>query len=347
MIPRLSVVVALACAPSALGQFVVDGTRDAAYPAAIAVQTQTTMFGDSTDALCEESAGGSELCNLHATIDGGVLYIFIGGNLENNFNKLELFIDAHEGGQNTLRGDNPDVDFNGLNRMGTDAIDPGLTFDECFTADFYVTCTNGGSPVALYANIAQMNTEGGGNGAYIGSGAPCTAPITSKYGVIVALNNSNAAGVGGDGGTVDGAAAVDTGIEVAIPLVLLGYDASVQQNIKFVACVNGGGHDYLSNQFLGSVAAGSGNLAEPRLINLANMDGDQFATLVMDPQEPNCPAVPPACPGDFDGDHSITGADMTALLSAWATADGDLNGDGTTDGTDLTILLSGWGECPQ
>lgn len=315
---RISCVVALLCSSASFGQITVDGTRDAAYPAALAVQTCTTGFGDSADALCDRSDGGSELCNIHATVASGVLYIFVGGNLESNFNKFDLFIDSKQGGQNALRTDNPDVDFNGLNRMGGN---PGLTFDQCFSADFYVTVTNGGDPLAMYANVAQLLTLGGGAGQYLGQGVPCATPIVGKAGVIVAMNNSNAAGVGGDGGSVKGAAAVDTGLEIAIPLTLLGYDPAIQQNVRFVAFINSNDHGFASNQFMGPLAAGSANLGEPRAINFANVDGDQYASLVINPKEPACPAAPPACISD-------------------------INGDGVTDGSDLTLILSGWGACP-
>lgn len=318
MMIRLSCVVALGCCSASFGQIAVDGIRDASYPAALAVQTCTTGFGDSTDALCDRSDGGSELCNIHATVASGVLYIFVGGNVESTFNKFDLFIDAKQGGQNSLRTDNPDVDFGALNRMGGN---PGLTFDQCFSADFFLTATNGGDPLAMYASVAQLLTLGGGAGQYLGQGVPCATPIVGKSGVIVAMNNSNAAGVGGDGGSTKGAAAVETGIEIAIPLTLLGYDPAIQQNIRFVAFINSGDHGFASNQFMAPLAAGTGNLGEPRAINFANIAGDQYASLVVNPDEPACPPAPPACQSD-------------------------INGDGVTDGTDLTLILSGWGACP-
>ena len=318
MMTRLSCVVALGCCSASFGQYLIDGTRDSSYPGALAVQTCTTGFGDSTDALCDRSDSGSELCNIHATVASGVLYIFVGGNVESNFNKFDLFIDAKQGGQNALRTDNADIDFNGLNRMGGN---PGLTFDTCFTADFFLTVTNGGDPLAMYANVAQLPTLGGGAGQYLGQGVPCATPIIGNTGVMIAINNSNAAGVGGDGGSTKGAAAVETGIEIAIPLTLLGYDSAIQKNIRFVAFINAGDHGFASNQFIAPLPVGSGNSGEPRTINLANVEGNQYAMLVVDPNEPTCPPTPPACPSD-------------------------INGDGVTDGSDLTQVLSGWGACP-
>jgi len=55
--------------------------------------------------------------------------------------------------------------------------------------------------------------------------------------------------------------------------------------------------------------------------------------------------LPPACPGDFNGDGSVDSTDLAVLLAAWGAEGGDLNGDGTTDSTDLAVLLAAWGEC--
>ena len=349
---QVSLVAALSLVPSILAfpaasQIVVDGTNSGEFLTPLTVQTSTTGFGDAVNGT-PDVCGGSELDNCFAAIDGGVLYLFFGGNLESNFNKFELFIDSGIGGQNSVRGDNADVDFNGLNRLGESAagVGDGLKFDECFSANFYLTVTCGATPTALYANIAQVLTDGGGIGAYIGSGAPGTVAIdNAKYGVKVALNNSNVLGVTGDGGTTDGAATVATGIEVAIPLSLMGYDAATQQNIKVCAMINGGGHDYLSNQILGGLALGTTNLGEPRAVNLALAAGNQYAVVVVDADEPDCPVVPPSCPADFNADGTIDGADLATVLSGWGTASGDTNGDLITDGADLAAVLSAWGPC--
>ncbi len=324
---------------------IVDGTLDAIYVPVndLTTQSNTTGFGDSNLGVVD-AANGSELDGLHAVVIGEVLYLFLGGNLESNFNKLEVFIDAKSGGQNRLPGNNPDIDFNGLNRMGDDGTGNGLRFDTCFSADFYITSTCGGAPIEMWANIAQLLTEGGGQGAYIGSGIPGSVAIDNlKYGVKVAINNSNIAGVGGDGGNTSGAG-VTTGIEMAVPLILLGYDPTTQKNIKICAAINGGGHDYLSNQFLAPLAP-MGNLGEPRNVDLSTIEGNQYAVLVVDTNEPDCAPRPPACPPDFNGDLIIDGSDLATLLSGWGTPAGDTNGDQTTDGSDLATLLSAWGPC--
>ena len=53
------------------------------------------------------------------------------------------------------------------------------------------------------------------------------------------------------------------------------------------------------------------------------------------------------CPGDFNGNGEVEGADFGLLLVAWDTAEAvyDLNDDGTVDGGDIGIFLSFWGPC--
>jgi len=58
---------------------------------------------------------------------------------------------------------------------------------------------------------------------------------------------------------------------------------------------------------------------------------------------------PPACPGDFNQDDAVDGADLLTLLSDWGSCPGcesDLTGDDAVDGADLLVLLSNWGACP-
>lgn len=53
----------------------------------------------------------------------------------------------------------------------------------------------------------------------------------------------------------------------------------------------------------------------------------------------------PQCPADLDGDGSVSGSDLGALLAAWGSPAADLDGDGTTAGSDLGALLAAWGAC--
>ena len=60
-----------------------------------------------------------------------------------------------------------------------------------------------------------------------------------------------------------------------------------------------------------------------------------------------CETGGPDCVGDFDDNGKVDGADLSALLGAWGTANAsiDLTGDGNVDGADLSVLLGAWGDC--
>lgn len=268
----------------ALAQPTIDGTRDALYGSALVVQNTQTGFGDSNLGQVD-FANGSELDAAYAYVDTStqILYLFLAGNLESNFNKLEIFFDTVTGGQNRLRGDNANVDFNGLNRMGDDGSGNGLTFDADFEADYWIGITGGGNPYALYANWAELLTNGTGQGYYLGTtGAASNGVLsggTNPSGIRVTINNSNTGGVEAGSGLASGnGSTVTTGIELAIPFAAVGITGS--PTIKISAFINGAGHDFLSNQVLGGIGGG-GNLGEPRGVNFANIAGNQYFTVVV------------------------------------------------------------------
>lgn len=278
----LTVGILVFVAASLYAQPTIDGTADALYGAAVVVQNTQTSFGDSNLGQVDY-ANGSELDAAYAYVDmaNSILYVVLAGNLESNFNKLEVFFDTVSGGQNKLRGDNPPVDFNGLNRMGDDGSGNGLQFDSGFAADYWLGVTGGGGPYALYANYAELLTFGGGAGYYLGTTGAVSSGIlsggTNPYGIRVTINNSNTGGVTGGTGAGSGAGVL-TGVEFAIPFSAIGITGAT--NIKICAFINGGGHDFVSNQVLGGIGGGT-HLGEPRNINLANIAGDQCFTVVV------------------------------------------------------------------
>jgi len=172
------------------GPLTIDGTADSAYGAPIFVSNTGTGFGDATngDPVLTNGGmgGGSEIANAYATLadvdsDGtaDTLYMLFGGNLEENFNKLHLYFDvdaeaAEPAGQNVIRDDNPDISFDGLNRQA------GLQFDDGIAPDFVLfynfgqtgTDTLGNPIIEAFADIAALETEGGGVGAFVGGGTP-------------------------------------------------------------------------------------------------------------------------------------------------------------------------------
>jgi hypothetical protein len=258
-------------ATAALAQPVIDGSWDPIYRV-LAIQNTQTGFGDSNLGAVDY-ANGSELDVAYGIVKDGWLYLLLAGNLESNFNKLEIFFDTRPGGQNRLRGDNPDVDFNGLNRMGDDGSGNGLTFDPDFEADFWIGVTGGGSPYRLYANYAELGSPG--VGLYLGNTGAVSDGVlvdgNNPFGIRVTINNSNTSGVTGGTGLGNGAD-VMTGVELAIPLNAISNPTS---SFKVCVFINGLFHDYLSNQVLAGIGGGS-NLGEPRLVNFGNIPGEQY-----------------------------------------------------------------------
>jgi len=146
---------------------VMDGTRDALYGAPLSVQNTNTQFGNAASGDPVNGGGGSEINGVYARIDGGRLYVMVTGNLETNFNKLDVFIDSQAGGLSTINSATlvgQDVTNNGNLPGGVDGFccggSPppdggntanngalqrmnGLTFDSGFTADHYLTITHG------------------------------------------------------------------------------------------------------------------------------------------------------------------------------------------------------------
>jgi len=255
---------------------VVDGTLDAVYGAPVAVQSVQTGFGDAQQGLAD-FCSGSELDGAYATVHEGVIYLFLPGNLESNFNKLEVFFDSKAGGQNVLRSDNADIDFNGLNAMA------GLQFDTEFAADHVVMFSIGDNGFEggywIYANGAELPTNGMGAGAYMGRTRAASDGVledeVNPHGIRLTLDNRNIGGVGSgcDPASGDG---VITGIELAVPLAAIGYEGGP---LRVCAFINGSDHHFLSNQTMGPLPAGTCNLGDPALVNLAALAGNQFLDL--------------------------------------------------------------------
>jgi hypothetical protein len=252
-----------------------------------------TDFGDNTLGL-RGFANGSELDELSAVARGEWLYLYFGGNLESNFNKLELFFDTGPGGQNRLRGDNPPIDFDGLNRMGDDGSGNGLTFDPDFAADYWIGLTGGdagGGEYRLHANYATLPTGGGGTAAYLGETGEASSGVldggTNPFRIAARINNSNTAGVPSGCYSVS-SSSIPSGMELAIPLQALGYASGC---IKVSAFINGSSHAYVSNQALGPLPPGTCNLGEPRYVNFGGWSGNQFVEVcslsVVSVQQPN------------------------------------------------------------
>lgn len=146
-------------AERAIAQISVDGSADAGYGAALSIQNTNTQFGNANTGDPINGGGGSEINQVFSTVDNGRLYVMITGNLETNFNKLDVFLDVDSNtGLNTIDGPNlptgvdsfccGDGTDNALQNLN------GLTFDAGFTADHYLTFANGFETVRPGTNEA-------------------------------------------------------------------------------------------------------------------------------------------------------------------------------------------------
>jgi autotransporter-associated beta strand protein len=223
---------------------------------ALATQTVNTAFGDSSYSGTPNGpdANGSELDAAYGTVSNGYLYLFFAGNFENNGNPVNIFIDdGRAGGQNTL---NAPGGAGNMTTMNGSVFSPGFNATHAFEINDYQGT----------AYIDQFNLLPSGTGSFVGS-VPLSAGVGASQsvngsGIKLGLNNSNTAGVTGDGtgsaATAANAQAVSTGMELGVPLSLLGNPTG---NIKVMADINGGGDSYLSNQFLpGLTPAPQGNV---------------------------------------------------------------------------------------
>ena len=146
--------------------------------ASLSVQNTNTFFGDSTLDDLVASGQGSEIDQMFGRIENGRLYVVVAGNVQNNFEKLEVFIDSVSGGVNQINTDPfsndpnsnvpygmdsfccggfpPPVGGNTFNEGALQRMD-GLKFDSSFSADYALTFTHGRETVGVAAPIEPIN----------------------------------------------------------------------------------------------------------------------------------------------------------------------------------------------
>ncbi|MGL4398402.1 MAG: hypothetical protein ACRCXD_00915 [Luteolibacter sp.] len=251
----------------ALGIANVDGVRDdALYSTPLALQTVNTEFGDN---FSEWNAG-------YAYVNAGKLYLLFTGNLENNFNKLQIFIDSKSGGSST---------FTSAGNDGAGVMN-GMKFDEAFAPDYHLIARRGSGRFDLdFANLAVPNFNSHGNvlaNSDSGSGFTGTG-VANAFPIRVGYNGGNIFGIVGGTGAADplAAAEVDTGLELCINLADLG---SPTGPIKVMILQTSNNHDFVSNQSLGGLPAGFGNLGAPaNNKDFSTYAGDQFFSVGLEP----------------------------------------------------------------
>ena len=123
--------------------------------------------------------------------------------------------------------------------------------------------TAGNAGPDIFVDYAKLNPAS--NGFFAGQTTPTNGTLINGNGgptIEATLNNSNITGVTNSTAPND-AAAVATGTEFSIALADLGPLGS---DIKIAMMVNGGGHDFLSNQVIGSLPGsfGGARLGDPQ-----------------------------------------------------------------------------------
>ena len=186
--------------------------------------------------------------------------------------------------------------------------------------------TNPGSYIAAGINI--LKSPSGSPAPY----ADLEVLATNAFGLYTTVGNEYVTVSFADGVNVDlsdGSALI---IEVAIPQALDG----------FVTFAGGTGADVSSGTTY--IRSGSCGIAEYIPNGDIGFDLEWFVFT-----DGTAGGGQPDCPGDFNGDGMVDGADFGYILAAWGTCGGcpeDLNGDGEVNGADVGLVLSVWGACP-
>ena len=185
---------------------------------------------------------------------------------------------------------------------------------------------NPGSYIAAGINI--LKSPSGSPAPY----ADLEVLATNAFGLYTTVGNEYVTVSFADGVNVDlsdGSALI---IEVAIPQALDG----------FVTFAGGTGADVSSGTTY--IRSGSCGIAEYIPNGDIGFDLEWFVFT-----DGTAGGGQPDCPGDFNGDGMVDGADFGYILAAWGTCGGcaeDLNGDGEVNGADVGLVLSVWGACP-
>jgi len=374
---------------------------------------------------------GSELDAVYSYLDvpDNRLYVHITGNLNSSTeqHRLHLFLDSIAGeGQNTMRTDNVRVgNAEGgqgvINRLGNNGVNPGLTFDADFAADYYMVYhfeeANGSRGVldaAILRTLGRASVGGGGSsildyGTFQGKAAgtlltldgsnfccnglapseiqrngirlqddftgdiysafapresgivldafrtafpfdltlanwdawvadPLTAPRDGQ--ILSVMSNRNLTGV--TDVDASGATGATEGIEFSIDLDELGWDAASE--LRLAGLIGNSDTTFMSNQVLGGLPIGAGNLAEPRLIDFSGIDGTQYVVIAT--------GGPAFCDADWCQDGTVGVPDIFCFLSDWFANDPVARNYGGTNGVPaIFAFLSEWfaegtGPCP-
>jgi hypothetical protein len=330
---------------AALSHAQVDGRNiPSKYGAPLASQTNYTGFGDRVSL---DQTSGSELNQLFIKCVNGVLYLAVTGNLEGRpfSNSIHFYIDT---------GRNPNNTFT----LTTGCINcsvqgmSGVVFDH--KPDYVLSVSHfddGQGNDNIYLDLHDVVNN---QSTYLGAVAVGAGEGTVDQDVKAGFDNSNLQGVTSDLNNIGNPATATTGLEVAIPLSVLG---NPQGEIKILALLTGGADlgdpcrgTYLSNQSLPAMNIGNPSQQFPNAawarcpdppfdsfpFSFAALAGTHYVSV-----QP-CPAGPE---GDVDGNGCVDDADLLIVLFNFGNVggQGDVNNDNIVDDADLLIVLFNFG----
>jgi hypothetical protein len=273
---------------------VVDGHLDPDYGAARVTQTAQTRADDTVGAF--DASNGQELDAGYGLIRDGVLYLMLTGNVwlepdpiepGTDSNPCHIFLDTGAGGQDTVR--TPPYPWS-----SPLANVVGLRFDAGFSADHWFGFYGGGgpdfsTPYDLHAFLAALPPVDPDTVTYLGAVSPVNSAAfaggTNPAGIQLAVDNSNAGGVGAGCGATGSGAGATTGIEVAIPLAAIGNPTGPIRVCAFLTDLN-----EISNQVLGPVPSGACTLGAPNTVDFSSIPGPQY--FVVNPEGSGVPPPP-------------------------------------------------------
>lgn len=188
-----------------------------------------------------------------------------------------------------------------------------------------------GSVANIYTNFApRLTAESLVEGQVPPFGLPLNAPVGAANKITFDMDNGNTGGVNGTEAV--GAAGVTKGFEIRIDLAELGYDG--QSGIRLGGFIANNDYTFLSNQVIGGLPAGAGNLGgNQQNLNFNTIPGQQWVTLV-DGGNP--------CRIDFNNDGNVDPDDLSDVISCFfdAGCNFDYDGSGVEDPDDLADYIA-------
>ncbi len=238
-------------------------------------------------------SSGSELDAAYGMISNGVLYLVLSGNLYSQASDegggtaphapggddyLSIFFMSDAGGTDHTLGTNYSATYNSrLDNMGVAANgnDPnalGLTFDSAFTPNYWIGVNVGEDEnqdptnfVFVDYQVVCSNCPSAFLGQVISTNSPPNVLTNVYFGntIVVALNNSNTNGVDGTPCLTNAmgaaqsvaAAAVRSGVELAIPLGAIGNPTG---QVRVCSFITDKYFENIWNQSLGPLSDGAG-----------------------------------------------------------------------------------------